>query len=86
VVRHCYSDSLISSGLLRNILEAEILKSILSSTLYAHQSPTMEKKPEDLTPKEFPKIAWQSGKLAEPLGQLFDCVVEEVPSERSHPP
>jgi hypothetical protein len=38
----------------------------------------MEKKPEDLTPKEFPKIAWQSGKLAEPLGQLFDCVVEEA--------
>jgi len=35
-------------------------------------------KPEDLTPNEFPKIAWQSGKLAEPLGQLFDCVLKEA--------
>jgi hypothetical protein len=47
-------------------------------TCFAHESPIMEKKPEDLTPNEFPKIAWQSGKLAEPLGQLFDCVVKEA--------
>jgi SMODS and SLOG-associating 2TM effector domain 2 len=38
----------------------------------------MEKKPKDLAPNEFPKIAWQQGKLAEPLGKLFDCVVKEA--------
>lgn len=38
----------------------------------------MAKKPEDLNPDKFPKTAWQPGKLAEPLGQLFDCVVKEA--------
>src|SRR6266404_5477809 len=45
---------------------------------FAHESPAMAKKPADLTPNEFPKIAWQPGKLAEPLGQLFDCAVKEA--------
>jgi conflict system pore-forming effector with SLATT domain len=34
--------------------------------------------PEDLTPNEFPKLAWQPGALAKPLDLLFDCVVKEA--------
>ena len=42
------------------------------------QSVTMAEKPKDLTPNEFPKIVWEPGKLAEPLEQLFVCVVKEA--------
>lgn len=38
----------------------------------------MAEKPKDLTPNEFPKIVWEQGKLAEPLEQLFACVVKEA--------
>lgn len=38
----------------------------------------MAEKPKDLTPNEFPKIVWEQGKLAEPLEQLFTCVVKEA--------
>jgi hypothetical protein len=38
----------------------------------------MAEKPKDLTPNEFPKIVWEPGKLAEPLEQLFACVVKEA--------
>jgi hypothetical protein len=38
----------------------------------------MAEKPKDLTPNEFPKIVWEPGKLAEPLEQLFACVMKEA--------
>ena len=38
----------------------------------------MAEKPKDLTPNEFPKVVWEPGKLAEPLEQLFVCVVKEA--------
>jgi SMODS and SLOG-associating 2TM effector domain 2 len=38
----------------------------------------MAEKPKDLTPNEFPKIVWEPGKLAEPLEELFACVVKEA--------
>jgi hypothetical protein len=38
----------------------------------------MADNPEDLTPNEFPKTDWQTGKLAESLEKLFNCAVKET--------